>query len=165
MLKVVLTNIVVTNNISRVAGRKRRPAAIERDTFVALLKVAGELERQSVELLKEHDLSVTQYNVLRILRGAGADGATCGEIASRLIKHDPDVTRLLDRLERRSLVERARDVADRRVVRTRITATGLAILAELDEPVDELHRRQFGHMSQDALKSLAHLLGEAKTGS
>ena len=147
------------------AGRKSRPAAIERDTFVALLKVAGELERQSVELLKEHDLSVTQYNVLRILRGAGADGATCGEIASRLIKHDPDVTRLLDRLERRSLVERARDVADRRVVRTRITATGLAILAELDEPVDELHRRQFGHMSQDALKALVHLLGEAKTGS
>lgn len=147
------------------AGRKSRSAAIERDTFVALLKVAGELERQSAELLKQHDLSVTQYNVLRILRGTGADGATCGEIASRLIKHDPDVTRLLDRLERRGLVERARDAADRRVVRTRITGTGREILGELDKPVDELHRRQFGHMGQDALKSLVELLNEAKTSA
>ncbi|HSF99852.1 MAG TPA: MarR family transcriptional regulator [Vicinamibacterales bacterium] len=147
------------------AGRKSRSAAIERDTFVALLKVAGELERQSAELLKQHDLSVTQYNVLRILRGTGADGATCGEIASRLIKHDPDVTRLLDRLERRGLVERARDAADRRVVRTRITGTGMEILGELDKPVDELHRRQFGHMGQDALKSLVELLNEAKTSA
>ena len=132
--------------------------SVERGAFLALLKVAGELEREVVELLKARDLSVTQYNVLRILRGASESGATCGEVGSQLIRHDPDVTRLLDRLERNGLIARARDERDRRVVRTRITAAGLALLAELDGPVDELHHRQLGHMSGDSLSSLQELL-------
>lgn len=144
-------------------ARKGKAGALERDTFVALLKVAGDLERESAELLKKHELSVTQYNVLRILRGSDPIGATCGEIASKLIKHDPDVTRLLDRLERAALIERTRDTADRRVVRTRITKAGLAGLAALDRPMDELHRRQFEHMSDAALESLGRLLAETRS--
>jgi len=145
-----------------VGGRAGRPV-VERDAFLAVLKAARDLERDSVELLKMHDLSLAQYNVLRILRGAGGVGSTCGQIGSQLIKHDPDVTRLLDRLERTGLIERARDTQDRRVVRTRITKAGLAVLAELDKPVEELHRRQFGHMSQASLEALGRLLDEARS--
>jgi len=147
-----------------VGGRAGR-SAIERDAFLAVLKAARDLERHSVELLKAYDLSLAQYNVLRILRGAGEAGSTCGQIGSQLIKHDPDVTRLLDRLERSGLIERARDTHDRRVVRTRITRAGLGVLADLDKPVEELHRRQFGHMSQASLEALGRLLDQARTPS
>ncbi len=143
-------------------SRAGRPA-IERDAFLAVLKAARDLERTSAELLKAHDLSLAQYNVLRILRGAGEAGSTCGQIGSQLIKHDPDVTRLLDRLERSGLIERARDARDRRVVRTRITRAGLAVLSDLDKPVEELHRRQFGHMSQASLEALGRLLDQARS--
>ena len=147
------------------ASRGKARTNLTRDTFLALLKTAGDLERQVAELLRERDLSVTQYNVLRILRGSGDTGATCGQIGERLIKHDPDVTRLLDRLERAALVERTRDPEDRRVVRTSITRAGLALLGDLEAPIDELHRRQMGHMSDEALDSLCRLLGVAASGS
>jgi len=143
------------------APRQSARTDLERQAYIALLKVAGELEREVVELLKTRDLSLAQYNVLRILRGAGGDGATCGQVGGQLIKHDPDVTRLVDRLIRAGLVERARDTRDRRVVRTSITEAGLKVLAELDDPMDALHRRQLGHMSESALESLQQLLGAA----
>jgi DNA-binding MarR family transcriptional regulator len=143
------------------APRQSARTDLERRAYLALLKVAGELEREVVELLKTRDLSLAQYNVLRILRGAGGDGATCGQVGGQLIKHDPDVTRLVDRLIRAGLVERARDTRDRRVVRTSITEAGLKLLAELDDPMDALHRRQLGHMNESALESLQQLLGVA----
>ncbi|MBD0319568.1 MAG: MarR family transcriptional regulator [Gemmatimonadetes bacterium] len=114
------------------------------------------------ELLKEHDLTSTQYNVLRILRGAGRAGLTAGEIGERLITRDPDVTRLLDRMERRGLVERWRCTEDRRVVWTRITADGLAAVGALDAPVDELHVRLLRHMGDDRLRQLVELLEQAR---
>lgn len=123
-----------------------------------MLQVVTEHDRDLVELLKPSDLSPAQYNVLRILRGAGPTGATCGDVTGRLVKHDPDVTRLLDRLERRALTVRSRDASDRRVVRTRITKAGLKLLAELDEPVDALHERQLGHMDERELAELRALL-------
>ena len=143
------------------APRQSVRTDLERQTYIALLQVAGELEREVVELLKTRGLSLAQYNVLRILRGAGRDGATCSQVGGQLIKHDPDVTRLVDRLIRAGLVERARDTRDRRVVRTSITEAGLKVLAELDDPMDALHRRQLGHMSESALQSLQQLLGAA----
>jgi DNA-binding MarR family transcriptional regulator len=117
-----------------------------------------------VELFKDHDLSLAQYNVLRILRGAGPAGATCSDVAGSLIRHDPDVTRLLDRLDARGLIERGRDSKDRRIVRTKITKTGTALLAELDEPVAALHARQLGHVSDKRLDELVALLDEARAG-
>jgi MarR family transcriptional regulator, organic hydroperoxide resistance regulator len=131
------------------------------EVFSAVLVAAGQLERELVEVLKTAGLSVAQYNVLRILRGAGAAGLACGQVGGRLIRHDPDVTRLTDRLEKRGLLERTREAADRRIVRTRITETGLALLAGLDEPIDQLHERQFGHMSERRLASLREVLVEA----
>jgi DNA-binding MarR family transcriptional regulator len=132
------------------------------EAYVAIVQTSEFLQRGFAELFKAHDLSLTQYNVLRILRGVGPEGATCGDVAGNLIQHDPDVTRLLDRLDRRGLIERARDTKDRRVVRTRITEAGLAVLAELDAPVEALHKQQLGHLSESKLAVLAETLGEVQ---
>ena len=110
-------------------------------------------------LLKTEDLSPTQYNVLRILRGA-KQGLTCGEIAERMITRDPDITRLLDRLEKREFAKRTRDGKDRRVVLTEITRQGLALLDELDGPMRQTQKRLLGHMSDDRLARLAVLAME-----
>jgi DNA-binding MarR family transcriptional regulator len=132
------------------------------DALIALVQAATEFERGFVELLKPEDLTPAQYNVLRILRGAGDAGLTCGGVGDRLIRHDPDVTRLLDRLDRRQLIERSREPQDRRVVRTRITPAGLSVLGRLDPEVDALHERQLGHMSVERLAQLTALIQEAR---
>ena len=108
-------------------------------------------------MLRSEDLSATQYNVLRILRGA-PEGLACGEIAKRMITRDPDITRLLDRLEKRGLISRCRETRDRRTVLARITADALKLLTRLDEPVQEVHRRQLGHLGRERLRALAELL-------
>jgi DNA-binding MarR family transcriptional regulator len=136
----------------------REPA---HEAFLAVQRLAGDLLQGVTELLKGSGLSGAQYNVLRILRGAGDSGLSCGQIAERLITRDPDITRLLDRLEKRGLVARVRDTADRRVVTTRITEEGLEVLAALDEPVAALHRRQLGHLGKDRLRQLLELLADA----
>lgn len=136
----------------------------EQEVFLNVLKTADHLSRGLAELFKPVDLSPNQYNVLRILRGAGADGLPCGEIAQRMITHDPDITRLLDRLAKRALVDRERQSDDRRVVKARITAAGLTLLRKLDEPLVELHKRQLGHLGAGKLKELSQLLEEARGG-
>ena len=141
-------------------GRGAR-AGREEDAFVTLLRASDRLQRRVAELFKTEDLSATQYNVLRILRGAGAGGLSCGEVAERMITRDPDITRLLDRLERRGLLVRTREAADRRVVRSRITNDGLAALARLDAPLQALHREQLGHLGSRRLAQLTALLRRA----
>jgi DNA-binding MarR family transcriptional regulator len=135
---------------------------LEAQVFVSLLRTADALARGAEALLKPSGLSATQYNVLRILRGAGAEGLACREVGCRLISRDPDITRLLDRMESRGLILRARGQKDRRVVRTRITAEGLRILRELDTPVQELHRRQLHHLPAKELRKLSRLLERAR---
>jgi DNA-binding MarR family transcriptional regulator len=142
-------------------GRSARTVA-QYDAYLAILHAAETLQRQLTELLRESDLSLAQYNVLRILRGAGSTGLACGEVAGRMIRHDPDMTRLLDRLEKRHLTERTREPKDRRVVRTRITQAGLTLLADLDEPIDALHERQLGHLSPDRLADLTAVLHDTR---
>ena len=138
---------------------RRPPASM---AFLSIVQAAEEMQRGVAELLKTRDLSLAQYNVLRILRGAGPEGATCGTVSDNLVRHDPDVTRLMDRLDKRGLIERARDTKDRRVVRTHLTKAGMALLAELDDPVDELHARQLGHVGSKRLADLVALLDEAR---
>jgi DNA-binding MarR family transcriptional regulator len=140
---------------------KRRPACLEEAVFLDLLRTTDMLTRGLVSVLKAADLSANQYNVLRILRGS-PDGLPCGEIASRMITRDPDITRLLDRMEKRSLISRCRETKDRRMVMARITPEGLKLLARLDEPVEEGHRRQLGHLGRERLRALAELLGAAR---
>lgn len=127
-----------------------------------LLRTTDILSRGLLHVFKSEELSGTQYNVLRILRGA-PEGLACGEIASRMITRDPDVTRLLDRLEKRGLISRCRETKDRRTVMVRIAPPGLKLLATLDEPVRAAHRRQLGHLGQNRLRALSELLRVARS--
>jgi DNA-binding MarR family transcriptional regulator len=128
--------------------------------FVALQKAADKLAVQVEQVFKSNGLTGAQYNVLRILRGGGPDGLACSSISERMISHDPDMTRLLDRMEKRNLITRQRQSDDRRVVKTKITSDGLELLKRLDPPVRELHKRQFAHMGAARVKTLADLLDE-----
>jgi DNA-binding MarR family transcriptional regulator len=142
--------------------RSRRPACPEELAFLELLRTTDMLSRGLIPVLKSEDLSSTQYNVLRILRGA-PEGLACGEIANRMITRDPDITRLLDRLEKRGLISRCRETKDRRMVMARITSDGLKMLARLDEPVEEAHRKQLGHLGRGRLETLTELLHLARS--
>ncbi|MFZ0937841.1 MAG: MarR family transcriptional regulator [Candidatus Sulfotelmatobacter sp.] len=143
--------------------KKRSRAALpEEALFLELVRTTDMLSRGLVKVLRTEELSSTQYNVLRILRGSPA-GLPCGEIASRMITRDPDITRLLDRLEKRGLISRCRETEDRRMVMARITPAGMKVLARLDEPVQESHRKQLGHLGRERLRTLAELLQAART--
>ena len=100
--------------------KRRRSACPEEAAFLDLLRTTDMLSRRLAPVLKTADLSATQYNVLRILRGT-PEGLACGEVANRMITRDPDITRLLDRLEKQGLISRCREAKDRRMVLTRIT--------------------------------------------
>jgi|SRR5580704_2120464 DNA-binding MarR family transcriptional regulator len=137
--------------------KRRRTPCPEEILFLDLLRTTDMLTRALDRILKTSDISATQYNVLRILRGT-PEGLPCGEIASRMITRDPDITRLLDRLEKRQLISRCRETKDRRMVMARITPQGLMLLAQLDEPVQETHRKQLGHLGRERLRGLTELL-------
>jgi DNA-binding MarR family transcriptional regulator len=144
--------------------RKASPS-LEQEAYLSLQRTADVLARAAGEAIKPSGLSGTQYNVLRILRGAGPDGLCCREVAERMLTHDPDITRLLDRLEGRGLVVRARASKDRRVMTVRIAPKGLRILADLDGPIVEFHRRQLGHLGERRLRLLMGLLKTARVTS
>ena len=137
---------------------------LEELVFVALVKAADSLALRAEQFFKASGLSGTQYNVLRILRGAEPQGLPCRGIGDRMITHDSDITRLLDRMEKRGLITRERQTDDRRVVLTRITADGLTALKALDAPVREMHRRQLRHMPATQLKALSNLLRDLQEG-
>lgn len=139
------------------------PASLEERVFLALLQVADALGQQAEQLTRTAELTGTQYNVLRILRGAGSEGLGCRGIGDRMITHDPDITRLLDRLEKQGSITRERQKDDRRVVKARITPRGLQLLKPLDQPMRDLHKRQFRHMASARLKALYDLLEEIRT--
>ena len=140
-------------------------ACLEEEAYLNLLRTADALFRDEEALLKPLDLSPPQYNVLRILRGAGSYGLACREVGERLLTRDPDITRLMDRLEHRGLVRRTREQKDRRVITTRITEEGLGLLKQLDRPIAELHRRQLGHLGSKRLQALVELLESARVKS
>lgn len=137
-------------------------ASAEEEVSLNILRTAALLEHAVAERLRPHGLTSTQYNVLRILRGAGEAGLCRNEVGERMLKPVPDVTRLLDRLEDGGLVARRRDGEDRRFVTTRITPNGLAKLASLDEPVTRMHEELLGHMKERDLRRLAELLEESR---
>jgi len=143
--------------------KQTRPfESVEVEAYINILRTADALTRAVEQLLKPAGLSPAQYNVLRILRGAGADGLACREIGERMIARDPDITRLLDRMELHSLITRARDRRDRRVITVRIAKEGLRILKELDRPMLEVHRRQLGYVGLRKLAALIRLLEQAR---
>jgi DNA-binding MarR family transcriptional regulator len=139
--------------------------SLEQEAMLSIERTAAVLMHDFADSLKAHDITPTQYNVLRILRGAGAAGLCRNEIRDRLVAQVPDVTRLLDRMEESGLVERERAEADRRLVTTRITKQGLVLLKRLDGPVTEAHKRQLGHLTPAQLQSLIALLTRARDGA
>ena len=140
--------------------RQSRPFASRRiEAHLNVVRTADTVARLTDALLKPHDLSVTTYNVLRILRGTGAEGLPVGEVGSRLVSREPDVTRLIDRLEGRGLVTRSRDASDRRVVRVVATAAGLALIEHinLDRALHDAHKAHFGNLSAAELDTFITL--------
>ena len=136
-------------------------ALLSRDVLLDLLRLYEALMADVSALLKEHGVTAPQYNVLRILRGAGPDGLTGTGLAGAMITRVPDVTRLVDRLEKVGLVRRERCREDRRVVHVRIEPAGLALLARLDAPVLALHRDSLRGMPSRDLETLDGLLQRA----
>src|SRR5881394_2700553 len=137
-------------------------ATLEQEVFINAQRTADWLMRDLEEVLKDARLSPAQYNVLRILRSGGSGGLACHEIGQRMITRDPDMTRLLDRLEERGLISRSRERLDRRVIRVRVSTDGLKLLKELDDPVRTMHQRQLSHLGEKRLRLLVRLLEMAR---
>ena len=159
--KLLLTIVVITSNNRVVPGkllaeiRQTKPFdLLEEEAVLNIARTAEVLSQNQAAFLREYGLSQTQYNVLRILRGAGSPGITCSQIGERMINHDPDITRLLDRLESRALVTRERSKEDRRVVLTTITADGLVLLGSIDKPLRKYLRERMGGMARASLEAL-----------
>jgi MarR family transcriptional regulator, organic hydroperoxide resistance regulator len=145
--------------------KQNRPfGSLEEEAFLGLQRTADALARRAARLLKPFGLSPTQYNVLRILRGAGEKGLACREIGERMITNDPDLTRLLDRMEARGMISRARSAMDRRVIHTRITASGLQALKKLDGAVGEQTRRLMQSLGPTRLRALTRMLDVLRAG-
>lgn len=146
--------------------KQNRPfTSREQEAYLSLLRTADALQSQIEDWLKEFGLTGTQYNALRILRGAGEQGLPCREIGDRMITHDPDITRLLDRLEDRGLVKRARADRDRRVIYGKISSAGLKLLRQIDGPLEAKGREMLKHVSQGKLEQLIALLELVRGGS
>jgi DNA-binding MarR family transcriptional regulator len=144
--------------------RQEKPfGSLEEEAYLNLQRTAAVMSQDFLKLLKPSGLSPAQYNMLRILRGAGPEGLPCKDIGERMIARDPDVTRLLDRLEKSELAERRRESSDRRVITVRITRKGMSVLRALDAPVAELHLAQMAHMEKRDLKALVGLLESARS--
>lgn len=143
--------------------QQRKPfGSLEQEAMLSIARTAALLEHGTAEALKPYGLTPTQYNALRILRGAEPGGLCRNEVRDRLVARVPDATRLLDRLDEMGLVVRERQGDDRRFVRSRITRKGLDLLRPLDEVTQALHARQLGHLGEGNLRTLVGLLGEAR---
>lgn len=143
-------------------GKKQPFALIEEEAFLNVIRTSSLLLSEFEQLFRERGISEANYNVLRILRGAGEPGRMCHEIAGNMVTRVPDVTRLVDRLEKLGLAARARCHKDRRVVFVKITPAGRALVDELDEPVARLHRQQLSHLAPAELRTLCGLLERAR---
>ena len=171
--KILLTIVVGTSRFFVVMRTKFRDEikqpgpfeSLEQEALLNVLHTGDALMQEIVAVLKLFKLSHSQYNVLQILRGTSPDGLACQEISERMISREPDITRLLDRLEARNLVTRTRDQKDRRVVTARITPGGLRLLESLDTPIAEVDRYALQHLGDQRLRTLIQLLELARERS
>ena len=148
-------------------GKRGAFESAEQEAYLNLVRTHSMLSAGFARLFKAHGISEPQYNVLRIVAGGcggGGAGPTMEEIGADMVARDPDVTRLVDRLEKAGLVERRRSEEDRRVVMVRITGKGRGLLARLREPAAALHRDQLGHLGARRLAQLSALLASARQG-
>ena len=141
----------------------RRFDSPEQEAYLALWRTYDRLRTLEDELFARFDLTAQQYNVLRLLRSAHPDPVPTLSLVGRLVSRAPDVTRMIDKLEARGLITRARSAADRRAILVGITESGLALLDEIAGPLGDCHERQLGHLSAAELKTLTTLLKAART--
>lgn len=139
--------------------------SLEQEAFLSILRTAAVLEDQFEQLLRPAGITGTQYNVLRILKGAEPEGLCCNDVRDRMLTRMPDVPRLLERMEAAGLIRRVRDTQDRRMVRTHVTEKGLALLAELEQAVAEEHQRRLGHLDAARLRELIDLLSDVRSAT
>jgi DNA-binding MarR family transcriptional regulator len=152
----------VTNRLQKEIRQSRPFESPEQEAHLGILRTAAALDHAVAEALRPYSVTPTQYNVLRILRGAGEEGLCRNEVRERMVALVPDATRLLDRMEAAGLIRRERSTTDRRFVTTHITDEGLRLLAELDGPIRALHRAHLGHLGEDELKALVTLLDRVR---
>ncbi len=142
--------------------KKKRPFdQPEQESILNILRTSDQFQNRFGRLFREYDLTHSQYNVLRILRGEGKP-MPCQEIADRMIQVVPAMTGLLDRLEKQGLVSRERCTEDRRVVYVDLTDAAIEVLKRMDDPVRDLHKELIGHLTQAELKELSRLLEKAR---
>ncbi len=144
--------------------KQSRPfARRSEEAMVSILRTAAILDHGLEDALRAFGITLTQYNVLRILRGAGKDGLCGREIGERLVSKVPDVSRLLDRIEYLGLMTRERDPSDRRHVTARVTAKGLKVLVDSEPTLEALERRYFAGVAAGSLKDLIDTLDTVRT--
>ena len=136
--------------------------SVAQEAHISIARTAAVLGHALEEILKPYGITATQYNVLRILRGAGSDGLCRNEVRDRMVTKVPDVTRLLDRLEVMHLVTRARGVEDRRHMTTRITKEGQRLLDRVEQPVMDSHEHMIGHVPEQELRTLLTVLTKVR---
>lgn len=145
--------------------RQNKPfSSLQQEAYLSVVRTTTTLTDHVEDLLKPYGISATQYNVLRILRGAGQGGLCRNELRDRMLTRMPDMTRLLDRMEEAGLVTRSREQEDRRMVLTQVTPRGLELLNELDRPMATLHREQLSQLTDEQLRSLIDLLTLVREG-
>jgi DNA-binding MarR family transcriptional regulator len=141
---------------------RRKFDSPQQEGFLSLWRTYDRLRALEDELFARHDLTPQQYNAMRLLAAEHPERLRTLELARRLVSRAPDITRLLDKLERRGLIGRERPPDNRREVRIGITESGLALLEQLREPIRECHGRQLGHLSRKELDELIALLKTAR---
>ena len=146
--------------------KQKKPfRSLQQEAYLSVVRTSTSLTDAMEDLVKERGISATQYNVLRILRGAGEGGLCRNELRDRMLTRMPDMTRLLDRMEEAGFVTRSREREDRRMVLTRISARGRELLSELDRPMSDLHRDQLARLTDEQLKTLIDLLTAVREGN
>ena len=137
-------------------------SSLEQEAHLSVIRTAAILADEVDQFLKPFGLTGTQYNVLRILRGAEPGGLCRNEVRDRMLTRMPDMTRLLDRMEDAGLVVRSRERDDRRMVSTRISAEGQRLLAEIDEAVQTRHKSRFSGLSESELRAVIEILAKVR---
>jgi len=150
------------SQLARELKQNKPFASPVQEAVLGIKRTAALLELRMADLLRPYGITPTQYNVLRILRGAGGEGLPRCEVQGRLVAPVADTTRLLDRLEKLGLVARARNTDDRRVVTSKITPRGLALLEKVAVPLKDFEQGEIGRISDARLRTLIGILDEIR---
>ena len=152
----------MTSTRTPLVGRDLRFDSLEQQAFLSLWRTYDRLRALEDELFGRYELSPQQYNVLRLLKAEHPDPLPTLALADRLVSRAPDITRMLDKLEQRGLIQRTRPPTDRRTVLVGVTVAGLALVDKISAPLRDCHERQLGHLSGNDLKKLVALLHAAR---